>query len=491
MREMTRCFEDVLETLQKAHSRGEKATLVIGAGCSVTSGIPQASEIMDQIDREYPRAAQRARARTYDAYLEELAPGERRELIGRFISDARVNSAHLAIAHLMKCGFVDRILTTNFDPLLPRACALAGEFPTVYNVPQLSLSGLNELSEKAIFYLQGQGTLRSTPSPRLLKAVLEEASKDRPWVVVGYSGTDALLFPRLAARKCYDNRLYWVGNEDAPPAEPVARKLLQPRKEAYWVPGYTADGFFVELVRQLGGFSADFADRLIEHPQSVLETLSPAAQPDLLLSQLPPMGRPSPKDLHPGFVAAQLRTGDELVERAQFKASYEADALFDAAYSHYSDVLVLQPDASEPLLHWAMALSEQAKLKTGADAERLLSQACDKYEKAATLSPQEPNIQHLWGMALSRRAQLTRGEASAELLKQAREHLVFAEEASPGIATYFLACLSGSQGDLKSVERWLTRCKSLGTLPPLGLIENNPAFRAVLQQSWLAALYAV
>ena len=57
MREIVRCFEDVLETLQRAHARGEKTTLLIGAGCSVSSGIPQAHELVVQIEQEYPRAA--------------------------------------------------------------------------------------------------------------------------------------------------------------------------------------------------------------------------------------------------------------------------------------------------------------------------------------------------------------------------------------------------------------------------------------------------
>ena len=491
MREIVRCFEDVLETLQRAHARGEKTTLLIGAGCSVSSGIPQAHELVVQIEQEYPRAAQRASARTYEAYLEELSPGERRELLGRFVREARVNSAHLAIAHLMKIGFVDRILTTNFDPLLSRACALAGEFPTVYSVPHMAISELKELPEKAIFYLQGQGVSQSRSLPRVLRAVLEETSKERPWLVVGYSGTDSTLFPRLATQRTYESRLYWIGNDQEPPATIVTHKLLRPGKEAYWVPGFTADSFFVQLVRHLGGFSTDFADRLLEHPQAILDTLSPAIQPDLLLDRLPRIGYPTPKDIHPSFVAAQLREGDQLVERAQYKASCEADALFESAYARYAGVAELQPQQSDAYLHWAMALSEQARLKSGAEAEHLLSLACLKYCLAAELQPEAPQIEFLWGMALSRRVQLTRGEVSVKLLEESCEHLVRAEEAQPGTASYFLACLCGSQGDAEGIQHWLTRSKSAGTLPALALVEGNPAFRSVVEQPWFSQLYCL
>ena len=51
----------------------------------------------------------------------------------RFVDAAKVNWAHVCIAQLMKQGYVDRILTTNFDPLIIRACALLGLFPAVYD----------------------------------------------------------------------------------------------------------------------------------------------------------------------------------------------------------------------------------------------------------------------------------------------------------------------------------------------------------------------
>ncbi|WP_309707800.1 hypothetical protein [Armatimonas sp.] len=483
-------LEDVRETLLRAQKRGERATLVIGAGCSVSAGIPLAEEFVQRIEQEYPQAAQRATERSYDAYLHALSPLERRALVGKFVKKARVNPAHLAIAHLIKGGFVDRVLTTNFDPLLPRACALTGEFPSVYNLPQLSLDDLAELPEQALFYLQGQSALSGRKRPRLLRAIFEEASHSRPVIVIGYRGADSTLFPRLAAHSRYENRLYWVGDGEMLPLERVLKRLIRPGKEAYWVPGYDADTFLVQLVRQLGVFSADFADRLLEHPQAVLETLSPAAQPDQLLERLPLTGFPTPKILHPSVAAAQLREADSLVDRAQLKANLEADALFETAYAHYAGALTSSENVAEAATRWAMALSEQAKLKTGVEAEQLLRQACDKYHEAFQYAPGDPQIEYLWGMALARRAQLTRAESSLQHLQEAQEHLAHAEEGHPGIAAYFLACLCGSKNDLVGLERWLTRCKSTHCLPPRSLIESNPALRLAKDMHWFDALFA-
>lgn len=420
MSDLTRGLDDVLETLRRAQRRGERATLLIGAGCSASAGIPLAEEFINLVEQEYPCAAQHATERTYDGYLRALSPTERYALTSRYTRKARVNPAHLAIAHLIKGGFVDRVITTNFDSLLPRACALTGEFPAVYSLPYVSPPVLAELPESALFYLQGQSALGPKTPSRRLRPILKEASQSRPWLVVGYQGTDLQLFPRLAAQKRYDGRLYWVGYGEEPPAEVVQQRLLKPGKEAYWVPGFDADTFFVQLVRQLGVFSSDFADRLLEHPQSVLETLSPAAQPDKLLERLPRSSEPHPKELHPKFSSSQLREADQLVERAQFKANHEADALFEAAYARYAGALTLEAPPAAAYLSWAMALSEQAKLKTGSDAERLLGLACEKYALALQASPDDANIEYLWGLALSRRAQLTRGEDSGSFLRSHR-----------------------------------------------------------------------
>ena len=56
-----------------------------------------------------------------------------RDLIAREVDAAKINWGHVAIAQLMASGYVDRVLTTNFDPLVVRACALSGIYPAVYD----------------------------------------------------------------------------------------------------------------------------------------------------------------------------------------------------------------------------------------------------------------------------------------------------------------------------------------------------------------------
>jgi hypothetical protein len=47
-----------------------------------------------------------------------LDRGVRRDVIGGYIDNAKINWTHLALAQLIDHDFVDRVLTTNFDPLV-------------------------------------------------------------------------------------------------------------------------------------------------------------------------------------------------------------------------------------------------------------------------------------------------------------------------------------------------------------------------------------
>lgn len=147
---MERTLDDVVETLRKAQDLGKKCTLLIGAGCSVKAGIPTAEGFVRIIEREFPQAYKRAEEKNYSKCMAELSPGERRDLIARYVDSAKINWAHIAVAQLMKHGFIDRVLTTNFDPLLVRACALVGVFPAVYDFAASQLYKAAYIPEQAV-----------------------------------------------------------------------------------------------------------------------------------------------------------------------------------------------------------------------------------------------------------------------------------------------------------------------------------------------------
>lgn len=149
------CINHLADTLKNAKTNNRRAFLFIGADCSVKAGIPTASEFLSIIEERYKTKLDHA-PRTYPSYMSCLSSGERHDLIAQYVDKARINWAHIAIAQLIKNGYVDRILTTNFDPLVARACALVNEFPAVYDLAASSFFSPDPVFPKAIFHLHGQ-----------------------------------------------------------------------------------------------------------------------------------------------------------------------------------------------------------------------------------------------------------------------------------------------------------------------------------------------
>src|SRR5215813_13348146 len=105
---MFREIEDIKETLKRAQEHGKSCSVLIGAGCSMTAGIPTAQGFVERIQKDYSRAYQRAEPKTYAKCMDQLAIGEQRDLIAEYIDKAKINWAHIALAQLMKEGYIDR-----------------------------------------------------------------------------------------------------------------------------------------------------------------------------------------------------------------------------------------------------------------------------------------------------------------------------------------------------------------------------------------------
>ena len=282
-----RSVNDVQETLQVARSRKRGCTLLIGAGCSVTAGIPTATGFVEIIRNEHKQAYARAAEKTYARCMAELLLAERRDLIARYVDKAQINWAHLCIALLIKAGYVDRVLTTNFDLLVVRACALLGVFPAVYDFATSQLLKRADIPDQAIFYLHGQRTgfvLMNTDNDmnrhaKLLGPVIDDAGSGRVWIVAGYSGETDPVFNHLVDISRFDNGLFWVGYRDSEPQMHVREHLVGEDKDAFYVKGHDADSFFVALCRELGIFPPDLVARPFTYLERALTGIAPFVEP--------------------------------------------------------------------------------------------------------------------------------------------------------------------------------------------------------------------
>lgn len=254
---MRREIADVIETVRRAKDRDKACTLLIGAGCSVKAGIPTANEFVDIIRREFPRAYERAAEKTYPHAMAQLSLADRHHLIGKYINEAKLNWAHLAIAQLFKHGYVDRVLTVNFDPLVMRACALVGVFPAVYDFAASQNFKPDFIARQSVFYLHGQHTGFVVLNTRAeverlsehLGPVFTDSVRCHVWIVAGYSGENDPVFDHLAKIERYDNSLYWICYKDDAPQQHVQEKLLTEGKDCFCIQGFDADDFFVGLAQ--------------------------------------------------------------------------------------------------------------------------------------------------------------------------------------------------------------------------------------------------
>lgn len=283
---MWRTIEHVAETLR---NQKQGATLLIGAGCSVDAGIPAAAGFIEEIRETFPNCYERANPKGYAQCMYELAPKQRRDLLSKYIENAKINWAHICIAQLMCHGYVDRVLTTNFDPLLLRACSLLGFSPAVYDLAASGNPTHITVPNPSVFYLHGQYTgikLMNTEEEchqqsQKLAPVFSEVGKERAWVVVGYSGENDPLLEHLARIETFENNLYWIGYLEGQPPPFLQEKLLADNKHAFFLNGFDANGFFIGLCQKLDCFPPDLVAKPFSHLDKLLSDVQPYRIPSL------------------------------------------------------------------------------------------------------------------------------------------------------------------------------------------------------------------
>jgi tetratricopeptide (TPR) repeat protein len=193
-----------------------------------------------------------------------LSPKERHKLLRSYITSEKVeiNVAHIYLAQLLKLGYIDYVLTVNFDDLMLRASALFNFIPPTYDIAILKDFTTDTVQEQSVIYLHGQhhGFWLLNTGDELdkvkesTKRIFDTICRDRTWIVVGYGGQDGV-FDKIAGLGSFNNDLYWVGYRDNPPASNVQEELLKKQNtNAYLVSGYDADSFFLKLHAEIVRF---------------------------------------------------------------------------------------------------------------------------------------------------------------------------------------------------------------------------------------------
>jgi tetratricopeptide (TPR) repeat protein len=452
---MQRDINLVVQTLKNAKDRQRGCSLLIGAGCSVKAGIPVASKFTEIIQERFPESYKMAKQKAYPQCMAELSLGERRDLIADFVDKANINWAHICIAQLIKHGYIDRVLTVNFDPLVVRACALLGVFPAVYDFAASQRFKPADIPDQAVFYLHGQRSgfvLLNTESEveelsNHLEPVFSDAARGRTWLVVGYSGANDPVFEHLARIERFDHRLFWVCYKDEEPPTHVREKILVPGKDAYYVKGFDADDFFVTLAQKLGHFPPDLVGKPFSHLEQLITMLTPYNLP----------GQESTIDVTSGTMKqiraaierygetpqAEARAEEQIRSGTMQEASAETASETAAALSRkvlelimagdYDAVVALRseydknptPEFTENLalayLFQGMRFRKQAETASVRVAKWLLDQSIAKYKLSLEIKPDYPAALNNWGNCILEQAKLESADKAGPLITSAIE----------------------------------------------------------------------
>ena len=312
-----------------------------------------------------------------------------------------------------------------------RACALSGIHPAVYDFATSQLLKPAQVPEMAVFHLHGQRTgfvLMNTEEEcaahaKPLGPLFQDAGQGRIWIVVGYSGESDPVFDHLAKVPLFDFGLFWVGYRDGEPAAHVRERLLTANKRAYFVRGFDADSFFVELAQLLECFPPAYVERPFSHLASTIDLLTVYRMPEGD-ADVDVTGKA--RDLI--YQARQLfeaRSGEAEPgeERSIDATELAAIALMMAGKNR--EVQALGAATNEPserlreMIAWsfiseASQLALEAQTKGGAEADRLFAEAGEKYQAALAIKPDKHEALYNWGNALQAQAK-TKGGAEAGL----------------------------------------------------------------------------
>jgi hypothetical protein len=229
----------------------------------LTAGLPSAAELISYVRHAYPTEYGKAlkkqpRGLKYETLMKEMKAVDRYDLFQNWAAVGRVNVAHAALAYLMRKRRVDYVLTTNFDDLLVRACALYALHPATHDLGSLARVGEGRrehfkssyLRPPSILFLHGrhngfwQVHHDDTQDQANCLAQVLGASQFRTkvWVIAGYSGdSDPLLDALREGVKSVDS-VVWV-NPKRPEDDYVAKLLSGSSASLLWVSEY-ADDFF-------------------------------------------------------------------------------------------------------------------------------------------------------------------------------------------------------------------------------------------------------
>lgn len=402
-----------------------KPIVFIGAGMSISAGIPTATEIAEEILLKYsdhPSIKKLSGAdKNYYKIMGCLPPPERKKILKEYVNKAKINVSHIYLAHMLNLGYVDYILTTNFDNLTQRALALYNQFPPTYDISVLKDLTTTSLEKKSIVYLHGKydGLWQLNTAEELKKIekvippLFNKISNNRSWIVIGYSGNDPI-FEHLIELGRFDNGLFWIGYQDEEPSGNVQNNLLnRPNTESYFIRGYDADSFFLKLNAELGNsepsifntpfsFLSELQDSIVDinndnEYKGVKERLESAKKMVHDAIKRYEVGVDPTEELNQEEIR-QYIFQKKLVNCLIKEEYHKVNSIEEELEDNYKEDF-------KPILYgiynnWGLSLASEAEEAASQKAKDLYHQAFKKFQKAVTINSNLFIAWNNWGTTL-------------------------------------------------------------------------------------------
>lgn len=293
-----RFVSDLVRFVKTRTDENPNYSLLIGAGCSITSGIRSATQLTEEWKKEIFLEEEGSNNRDGKDNLEEYftknhsrwydsrnpysslfekkydLPRQRRMFVEQEVRDKIPSLGYSYLIKLVEKNYFKTLFTTNFDDLLNEAFYQFSDYRPILCAHDSAINSITVTSKRPkIIKLHGdylfddiKSTLRETESlEENIKNKFIEFAKDYGLIVIGYGGNDRsiveVLTYLLKNEEYFKNGIYWCLRKDTIINDDL-RKLLW-KDRVYYV---EIDGFD-ELMAE---FNAKLNNSILPIDSSIL-----------------------------------------------------------------------------------------------------------------------------------------------------------------------------------------------------------------------------
>lgn len=288
-----RHVSDLASFLKNKCENTPNYTLLLGSGCSVTSGISTGANLVMQWKKEIYDAEKKDGVTEEDFWKDQFQwydprnpysslfqkkydlPRQRRIFVENEVAGKNPAIGYAYLVKLIENNYFNTVFTTNFDDLINEAFYRFSSQRPIVCAHDSSISSVTVTSRRPkIIKLHGdylfddiKSTLRETESLNdNMKAKFIEFAKDHGLVVVGYAGNDRsimdILSMLLQKEDYYKHGIYWCIRESDNNISDELRQLLW-KDRVYYVKVKGFDELMAELNLRLNDGKLPIEDELL------------------------------------------------------------------------------------------------------------------------------------------------------------------------------------------------------------------------------------